>query len=189
MIILSLFSKIKHLLSFRTFLFQCRLAKCGKKPYILKNCKFEGLRNVYIGDHFTSQEGLWLGTYEKYGEQVFHPKIVIGNEVHFSRNCHIGAINEIIIKDNVLIGSNVLINDHSHGECNDFSQPRFRLPLVSKGKIEIEENCWICDNVVILGNVKIGKNCIIGANSVVNKSFPDNCLIAGNPAKIIKTYE
>ena len=180
---------VKMFFSFRSKRFKSKLKKCGKQPHIMKYNKLEGLKNITIGDNFTAQEGLWLGTYNKYFEYEYTPKIIIGNEVHLSRNCHIGAINEIIIHDNVLIGSNVLINDHSHGETFDFSKPRHLLPLVSKGKIEIGNNCWICDNVVIVGGVTIGNNCVIGANSVVNKSFPDNCLIAGNPAKIVKRLE
>ena len=58
--------------------------------------------------------------------------------------------------------------------------------MVSNGDISIGNNVWICDNVVILAGAKIGNNCVIAANSVVNKEFPDNCLIGGVPAKIIK---
>ena len=178
--------RIKRICSIRSKFFKYKLKSCGKHPLISKNCKFEGLKNVEIGDNFSAQDGLWLATYNEYYGFSYNPKIKIGNEVHISRYCHIGSVNEIVIHDNVLIGNNVLINDHSHGETNDFSKPRYKLPLISKGKIEIGENCWICDNAIILGNITIGKNCVIAANSVVNKSFPDSCLIAGNPAKIIK---
>ena len=52
--------------------------------------------------------------------------------------------------------------------------------------IVINKNVWIGTNVVILPGVKIGKNSIIAAGSIVTKSFDDNSLIAGNPAKLIK---
>ena len=57
--------------------------------------------------------------------------------------------------------------------------------IVGGGKIG--RNVWIGDKATILPDVSIGNNCIIGANSVVTKSFPDNCVIAGNPAKILGT--
>lgn len=41
-------------------------------------------------------------------------------------------------------------------------------------------------NLIILKGTKIGNNVVVGAGSVVNGSFPDNCIIAGNPAKIVK---
>lgn len=180
--------KIKYLVLSNNF---CRkLKKHGESIIIEDKNRFEGLENVTIGNKFSAQEGLWLGTYSSYGGAVYSPKIIIGNNVHFSKNCHIGAINKIVIEDNVLLGSNVLINDHAHGESFNFSKPRNQLPLYSKGEIFIGSNTWIGDNAVILPGVHIGKNCIIGANAVVTKSFIDECIvIAGNPAKIVKKLQ
>ncbi|NCP91159.1 MAG: maltose acetyltransferase, partial [Flavobacteriales bacterium] len=53
--------------------------------------------------------------------------------------------------------------------------------------ITIENNVWIGGNAVICPGVTIGDNVVIGAGSVVTKSFPNNVFIAGNPAKVIKT--
>lgn len=53
----------------------------------------------------------------------------------------------------------------------------------------MEDNVWIGENVVIMPNVIIGKNSIIGANSVVTKNVPENSIIAGNPAHIIKIVD
>lgn len=58
-----------------------------------------------------------------------------------------------------------------------------------KGKnIVIGEKCWIGMNAVLLPGVVLGDNTIVGAGSVVTKSFPQgSCVIAGNPAQIVKT--
>jgi acetyltransferase-like isoleucine patch superfamily enzyme len=56
--------------------------------------------------------------------------------------------------------------------------------------IHIGEKCWIGMNSVILPGVTLGPNTIVGAGSVVNRSFPDgHCLIAGSPARIIRTLD
>ena len=52
---------------------------------------------------------------------------------------------------------------------------------------KIGNNVIINPNTIVYGDIEIGDNVIIGASSVVNKSFQSNCIIAGNPARIIKT--
>lgn len=51
----------------------------------------------------------------------------------------------------------------------------------------IGDNVKICTNSVVIGGITIGNNVTIGAGAIVTKSIPDNCVVAGNPAKIIKT--
>lgn len=61
--------------------------------------------------------------------------------------------------------------------------------LGSSGKVTIGNNVFIGTNALILKGVSIGNNVIIGAGSVVTRSIPDNCVAAGNPAKVIMTLE
>ena len=57
---------------------------------------------------------------------------------------------------------------------------------LSKGNVIIGAYCWVGANVFITEGVKIGENSIIGANSIVTKNVPPHCIVAGNPAKVIK---
>ncbi|NJO92454.1 MAG: acyltransferase [Chloroflexia bacterium] len=57
------------------------------------------------------------------------------------------------------------------------------------GKIKINDNTFIGNNTLILPGIEIGENCIIGASSVVTKSIPPNCVVAGIPAKFIMSTD
>lgn len=119
-------------------------------------------------------------------------KLFFGKHVKLNDDVHIGCIERIIIEDNVLIGSKVLIIDHQHGQYNGLYQDSpYSIPderkLFSK-PILIEKNVWIGEMVSIMPGVTIGSGSIIGANSVITKDVPKNVIAVGNPCKVIKKY-
>ena len=115
-----------------------------------------------------------------------------GGRVQIGENCGISgstiyAYTSIKIGDNTMIGANCKIID------NDFhplrSEDRLREnshEYVKTRPIVIGRNCFIGMNSIILKGAVIGDNVVIGAGSVVQGNVPDNCIVAGNPAKIIK---
>ena len=152
-------------------------------PVVLKGGKY-----IEIGEGFSSRARLRMEAWDNFAGNHYKPTIKIGNNVTINFDCHIGAIDLIEIGNNVLIGSRALITDHNHGEITTdaLAIPPSRRPLYSKGPVIIDDNVWIGEGVVILPNVRIGKNSIIGANSVVNINVPDNCVVGGIPARVIK---
>ena len=152
-------------------------------PVILKGGKY-----IEIGKGFSSRARLRIEAWDQFRDCSYKPCIKIGDNVIINFDCHIGAINLIQIGNNVLIGSHVLITDHNHGEISKQirSLPPSERPLHSKGAVIIEDNVWIGEGVAILANVRIGKNSIIGANAVVNADIPENSVVGGIPARVIK---
>jgi acetyltransferase-like isoleucine patch superfamily enzyme len=152
-------------------------------PYFISGANF-----ICIGANFTVAHNLRLEAITNYMGEKFTPTIYIGNNVSIESNCHIGAINKIVIEDGVMIASNVYISDHFHGHIikEELTCPPAERLLSSKGPVIISKNVWIGDSVCILPNVTIGENTIIGANSVVTKSVPPNSVVAGVPATIIR---
>jgi len=154
--------------------------------WIVKNPKY-----INIGKNFNSLYNLRIEAWDTYQNQKFTPIINIGNNVCMNTDVHIGCINEIRIGNNVLIASKVYISDHSHGEISlaALALPPIQRPLISKGRVVIEDNVWIGENVSVMPGVTIGRNSIIGANSVVTKNIPPNAVAAGVPAKIINVLQ
>lgn len=112
---------------------------------------------------------------------------IIGNYVtiHEPRTVFIDPTRPFLIEigNNVEITRNVTILTHGY----DWSVLKavYGNVLGSSGKVSIGNNVFIGMNSTILKGISIGNNVIIGANSLVNKDIPDNCVVAGNPAKVI----
>ncbi len=167
------------------------LGHVGFKSLIKKPCSLQGggQRNISIGDNTTIDSYSVLGCWSNYRGYSFpNSSITIGNNCYIGAYNHISACNGITIGDGLLTGRFVIISDNAHGGLS-FEESNIspaNRELKSKGKIVIGNNVWLCDKVAVLSGVTIGNNVIVAANAVVTHNIPDNCLVAGIPAKIIK---
>ena len=110
---------------------------------------------------------------EYYGLVQNKENFKLGHKTDIGAFTYINAKNEVIIEDNVQIGSHCSLYTISTIDNKE-------------GKIVLKNNCKIGSHSTIMPGVTIGANSIVGAHSFVNKNIPDNVLAFGVPAKIIR---
>lgn len=110
--------------------------------------------------------------------------IVIGNNSGLGINCKVRG--PLTIGDDVMMGPDVMIFVSNH-QTSRTDIPMRGQGSTSRKRVIIEDDVWIGARVIILPGVKIGKGSIIGAGAVVTKDVPQYSVVAGNPAKIIKS--
>jgi len=178
--------------------------RCRRLKKYVGNFYFKKLLNKSHYEHISNSQLIINWVFQR----IFRFQSYIPNSVHFTTN--IQGYHNIVITGNpesVLISmavsggcyftvfknTTLTIGENTIWACNvciqtgnhDFiDREKYILKNIIIGK-----NCWIGNSVTILPGVELGDNVTIGANSVVTKSFPSNCVIAGVPAKVIRTFD
>lgn len=109
-------------------------------------------------------------------------EVTIGRNVFINQNCTFYDLGGLDIADDVMIGPNVSIITSGHP-----IEPSRRRAFVVAKPIVIERNVWIAAGATILGGVTVGENSVVAAGSVVTKDVPPNTLVAGNPARVLRS--
>lgn len=110
--------------------------------------------------------------------------LIVGENVGIGCNCQVVCHNRIVIGDNTIFGPNVMLFDHNHQyDLTTGVKPR----KFDVGEITIGKNCWLGSGCTILKDVHIGDNSVVAAGSVVTKDIPSGTVVAGIPARIIKS--
>jgi acetyltransferase-like isoleucine patch superfamily enzyme len=191
---------IEQMRTIRLFVF----FKNGLFVFLGKNVTFYGIRNISIGkwtqigcctklsaygnnSTLIIKKNVTIGSFSNYTvSSSMHDlgkHIVIGNNVGIGDFSHIGGGGGVEIGDSTIIGSYFSCHPSNHIFHNPGNE--IKKQGLEKNGIVIGKNCWIGAKVTVLDGVIIGDNCVIGAGAVVTKSFPDNSIIVGIPAKMV----
>lgn len=136
------------------------------------------LLSEITGTEIDESVAIFTPLYINYGK---HTRI--GKNVFINFDCTFLDLGGITIEDNVLIAPKVSLLSEGHS-----LSPESRQSLVP-GHIHIKRNAWIGAGATILPGVTIGENSVVAAGAVVSKDVPDNTIVGGVPAKIIKIIE
>jgi acetyltransferase-like isoleucine patch superfamily enzyme len=182
----------------RGIIFLRRLAFLGKGVKLSSKKQIVSGRSLVIGD-YTYLDGLGdtgirfgnacsvgrfsnlsvSGSFSDIGKGI-----EIGDNVGIGDYAHIGGAGGVHIGKDTIIGSFFSVHPENHN-ISDLDT-LIRLQGVNRKGISVGENCWIGAKVTLLDGSVVGKGCVIAAGSVVRGSFPDNVIIGGVPAKILK---
>ena len=154
-----------------------------KKPLSLM-----GYKCFNIGKGVRIKAFATIECFKSFGQSEYNPEILLEDNVVIGPFLTILVTDKLRIGANTIIAHNTTIVTENHGVNPESDEPYMSQDLMS-ASVSIGKNCWIGSNCVILPGAVIGDNCVVAANAVVNKVFPDNVMIAGIPAKIIKVFD
>lgn len=183
----------------KKILFSAKLKKIRKKACIGSNLIIGRYTNIRLM-YGSNKSSITVGDNCKlFGVLISQGggAIIIENNVQIGPGTSIGACESILIKEGALLSNNIKVIDNNNHPVHPLDriemnnspvggELRSWVHSISK-PIIIGENTWIGQDSRICKGVTIGSNSIVAANSVVTKDVPADCIVAGNPAKIVKT--
>lgn len=171
--------------------FQARLYVCsstiGKECFVGLRARINTCKYLSIGNNCRIGNDCRFSFYDDFFGTTYAPKLTIQDNAYLGDHLTILCADEVIIQKNVLMASYITISTENHGMNPELKESYGKQPLIT-APVNIGEGCWIGEKAVILPGVTIGEKSIIAAASVVTKDVPAYSIVAGNPAKIIKTY-
>ena len=139
---------------------------------------------IQIGKNGRVELGRW--SWIGHGTKIrCHEGVVsIGAKTVLGQECTISAYQHVSIGRECVIADRVMLIDFDHGIV-EVERP-IRLQGIYKRDVDVGSNCWIGYGACVLRGVAVGDNCVVGTNSVVTRDVPDNAIVGGVPAKVIR---
>jgi len=176
-----------------------------QKVFLGKNCKISNKPNILFRKNITIENNVIIDGYAKnkliLGDNVkigayslvtctshlskHGVGLTIGKNSAFGRFTEFGAAGGIEIGNDVIMGSYISFHSENHN-FNDNTKLIREQGVTSKG-IKIGNNVWVGAKVTFLDGCIVGNNSVVAAGAVVNGIYPDNSIIGGVPAKVLKS--
>jgi acetyltransferase-like isoleucine patch superfamily enzyme len=172
----------------RTYLlFRWRFHSLGTFSFIRKPILLKGKRFIRIGNRVSIRDGVRIEALQTSPNR--EPLLEIGNNTNIEQFVHIICHSHIRIGDNVSITGKCAIVDVNHPYENIEDVTKIGVRIRDEDSfVTIGDGTFLGYGAVVLPNVRIGRHCVIGANSVVSRDVPDYTVVAGIPARPIRTF-
>jgi acetyltransferase-like isoleucine patch superfamily enzyme len=137
-----------------------------------------------IGRDATVNLGRWCWIGQGSKLRVHEGELSIGAKTVLGQDCTVSAYQHVSIGRECIVADRVMMIDFDHGVV-EVERP-IREQGIYKRDVNVGHNVWIGYGACILRGVTVGDNCVIGTSSVVTKDVPDNAVVAGLPARVIR---
>ena len=169
-----------------------------------QNAKIEQTTNFMLGAscrNNSAKENITLGKHTLVGGTLialFGGEITIGDNVYIGQGTSIQAKEKIVVSSNVIIANNVILLDNNNhpvspemrlkmSACGDFiNDELWSWKYAESAPVVIEENVWIGRDARIMKGVTVGEGSVVALGAVVTHNVPAYCVVAGNPARVVK---
>ncbi len=138
-------------------------------------------RDTLIGPGVSITAGMVPGQ-----KMVTDPVVTVGDRCMIGRESHIVGHFSLEIGDDVHTGPHVYVTDQNHGYENPDEVVHTQWP--SDVAVSIGSGSWLGTGAVILPGTFLGRNVVVGAGAVVRGTFPDHCVVAGVPARVVRRH-